>query len=142
MARPSGEKTRCMGMWTEAKFRSFIKNNLRSATRKWAPIQRCKNNARVARGLYRCACCEQDVSNTTIDEVSGARVNNLFIDHINPIVDPEVGFQGWDVLIDRMFCELDNLQLLCKKCHDDKTNKEKAIAKDRRAKAKLDDEDL
>ena len=131
MARPSGEKTRCGGRWTEAKFRSFIKNNLRSATRKWAPIQECKQHARVGRGMYLCACCEEQVPNTTIDEDRN-RVNNLFIDHIAPIVDPEVGFQGWDVIVDRMFCEADNLQLLCKKCHDDKTNKEKEIAKHRR----------
>lgn len=141
MARPSGPKTRCGGRWTEAKFRSFIKNNLRRATNKWQPIQECKTKARVARGLYICACCGEEVENTTKDE-NGIRTNNIFIDHINPIIDPDVGFTTWDECIDRMFCELENLQLMCKECHDNKTNKEKEIAKERRARSKEFEEDF
>ena len=132
MARPSGAKTRCGGLWTEARFRSFIKGNLRSATRKWAPIQMCKKRAHVSRGLYHCANCDQDVPATTIDPDKRKRIANIMVDHIKPIVDPETGFTTWDEVIEGMFCEESNLQLLCRACHDIKCLEEKAIANQRR----------
>lgn len=138
--RPSGDKTRCGGQWTEARFRSFIKGNLRSATRKWAPIQQCRKNAHVARGLYKCASCGEEVPPTIYDEDKRKRVKNICVDHIIPTVDPEVGFTSWDDVIEGLFCEIDNLQLLCKKCHDTKTAEESIVAKERRTKGNTDGE--
>lgn len=137
MARPRGENTRCGGKWTEAEYRSFIKNQLRSATRKWAPIQQCKKRANVSRGVYRCECCHKEIPPTVYDESKRKRVNNIFVDHIHPIIDPSVGWVSWDSTIENMFCELDNLQLLCGECHKIKSQEEIEIAKARRAKEKL-----
>lgn len=134
MARPSGEKTRNGGQWTEAKYKSFVKNQLRSATRKWPPISQCSKDARVARGMYRCACCQEDVPATIKN--GRKREKNIFVDHIQPIVDPHIGWTTWDDVIERMFCEADNLQLLCKKCHDEKTAEERTIANNRRKSEK------
>lgn len=130
----AGEKTRCGGRWTEAQFRSFIKGNLRRATQKWAPIHECVKNAKEGRNEYRCACCGELVPSTV--KVDGKRVKNIHVDHINPVIDPSVGFTTWDEVIENLFSELDNLQLLCTACHDIKTNQEKQIAKERRANAK------
>ena len=130
----AGEKTRCGGRWTEAQFRSFIKGNLRRATQKWAPIHECVKNAKEGRNEYRCACCGEIVPSTV--KVDGKRVKNIHVDHINPVIDPAVGFTTWDETIENLFSELDNLQLLCTACHDIKTNQEKQIAKERRANAK------
>lgn len=130
----AGEKTRCGGRWTEAQFRSFIKGNLRRATQKWAPIHECVKNAKEGRNEYRCACCGELVPSTV--KVDGKRVKNIHVDHINPVIDPAVGFTTWDEVIENLFSELDNLQLLCTACHDIKTNQEKQIAKERRANAK------
>jgi 5-methylcytosine-specific restriction endonuclease McrA len=132
MARPSGEKTRCSGQWTEARFKSFIKGNLRSATRKWAPIQECRKEAHVSRGLYECADCKEHVPPTVYDEEKRKRVKNICVDHIVPTVDPEVGFTTWDDVIEGLFCEKTNLQLLCLKCHLVKTAEETQAAKQRR----------
>ncbi|MNQ21495.1 HNH endonuclease [compost metagenome] len=134
--RKPGEFVKCDGLWTQAKFNSFIKNNLRSATRKWAPIQKCKKRAHVARGLYRCEGCGLEVPPTIYDEDKRKRVKNLFVDHITPIVDPAVGFTTWDECIERMFCDSDNLQLLCKDCHTIKSREEIEIAKQRRSLTK------
>lgn len=128
--RPAGPKTRCSGQWTEAKFNSFIRNQLRGATRKWAPINEVKKEANVERGVYLCAHCKKHVPPTVKD--GRRRVNNIFVDHIDPIVDPTKGFESWDVFIDRMFCEKSNLQLLCGDCHDKKSMAERALAKERR----------
>jgi hypothetical protein len=37
----------------------------------------------------------------------------------------EDGFTTWDDVINRMFCEKENLQVLCHECHKAKTQEEK-----------------
>lgn len=138
--RIGGPKTRNSGQWTEARFRSFIRSQLRAATMRWGPIANCLKESRVGRGEYLCASCTNIVPATI--KINGKRVKNVHVDHIEPIVDPTVGFVSYDVLIERMFCEAPNLQVLCNDCHTIKTDAEKALAKQRRAKQKdLDDDD-
>lgn len=132
--RTGGPKTRCSGMWTEARYRSFIKGNLRRASMKWAPISQALGLARAKRGFYTCAGCKQLVPASA--KVGKTRKKNVHVDHINPIIDPDVGWVSWDSTIERMFCEVENLQVLCTECHDVKTNEEKEKAKERRAKEK------
>ena len=122
MARPSGEKVKAGGRWTQAKFNSFIKNQLRQATRKWAPINDCLAAARVRRGFYLCAGCNEEVPASI--KVGAKRQKNVYVDHEPPIVDPEVGFTTWDECIERMFAEADGLQVLCHECHSTKTKEE------------------
>ncbi len=126
MARPRGALTRCGNRWTEAKFNSFVKNQLRGATRKWAPINDCMTKARTRRGFYLCAICGEEVPTTKI--VNRKRVKNIAVDHIEPIV-PVTGWTSWDDCINRMFCEEGNLQLACKDCHDIKSKEEAAQRK-------------
>jgi hypothetical protein len=57
-------------------------------------------------------------------KVDGKRQKNVFVDHEPAIIDPEKGFTTWDDCIERMFCELPSLQLLCKSCHDKITKEE------------------
>ena len=143
--RPSGNKTRCSGAWTEARYRSFIKGNLRRTTMKWGPIGECLKNARIRRGWYLCNICKEEIPASIVTEVTlkngrsqKKRVKNAIVDHINPIVDPAVGWVSWDNCIERMFCELSNLQCVCKACHDAKSLEEKEIGKARKAKEKSD----
>lgn len=131
MARPSGPKTRAGGTWTEAKFRGFIRGNLRRTSQRWPPIPNALKKARVERGFYLCAGCGQVVPATIKDE-KGKRIKNAVVDHIDPIIDPNVGWVSYESLIERMFVEEDKLQVLCHACHTEKTNMEKAIAKERR----------
>jgi 5-methylcytosine-specific restriction endonuclease McrA len=63
-------------------------------------------------------------------------MKGVFVDHIIPVVDPAVGWTTWDDIVDRLFCEPDNLQLLCKECHSVKSLEEIDIAKKRRAASK------
>lgn len=67
---------------------------------------------------YECAACHEYHP-----------ASNVQVDHISPIVDPAVGFTTWDDVINNMFCEADNLQVLCQPCHVEKTNQEKQVAK-------------
>ena len=115
MARPSGEKVRAGGRWTQAKFNSFIKNQLRQATRKWPPISDVLREARTKRGFYLCAGCGEEVP-ATVKE-GARRKKNVHVDHEPAVIDPEKGFTTWDECIERMFCEADSLQVLCHSCH-------------------------
>lgn len=138
MGRPSGEKTRNSGNWTEARFNSFIKSMLRQGTRRWGPIQECLKKARVSRGYYLCNGCKEEVTATIKEDRK--RVKNAIVDHIHPIIDPKTGFTTWDECINRMFCETDNLQVLCKECHDKKSMDERAVSAEYRKKKKEQDD--
>jgi 5-methylcytosine-specific restriction endonuclease McrA len=138
--RIGGPKTRNGGRMTEAAFTSFIKGNLRRVTTRWAPIPETLKKARTRRGFYLCNGCKEEVPASTRDE-RGKRVKNALVDHIEPIIDPAVGWVSWDETINRMFCEAENLQVLCHECHKKKSDEEKAIAKARRDRLKEEDLD-
>lgn len=117
------------GQWTRARFNAFIKSALRTASMRWPPRNDVLKRSRVERGKYRCAGYQVRPHIVT---KSLAGKNNVFVDHIDPIVNPEVGFISWDELIADMFCEADNLQILCGDCHDRKTRDERERARLRR----------
>jgi hypothetical protein len=66
--------------------------------------------ARVDRGLYRCSMCGENFKR-----------DDIHIDHIMPIVDPSKGFIGWDDYIEKLFCQEEEFQILCKYDHEVKT---------------------
>lgn len=125
------------GQWTEARFTAFIKSALRNASQKWPPRNNVKKKARIARGVYLCAGCNKEVpASLPPKDGNKRRINNAVVDHIEPVIDPSTGHTSWDEVINRMFCEEDGLQVLCHKCHTEKTQKEKEIAKERRKNVK------
>lgn len=110
--------------WTEGRRRAFITSVLRAGSRRWPPKYQTLNEAKTEKKIniksgrlaqhYRCALCQGEYTNAMVE-----------VDHIKPIVDPKKGFTTWDTFIKRLFCEADNLQVLCKPCHKDKTKQEK-----------------
>lgn len=50
--------------------------------------------------------------------------NEIVVDHIKPVVDIKKGYEGLDVYAKRLFCDMKNLQILCKACHKKKTIRE------------------
>jgi 5-methylcytosine-specific restriction endonuclease McrA len=103
---------------TPITLKQFIINNLRKSSWKWGPRNEAKKLAKVEYGKYKCAHCKKIHRNKDVK-----------VDHINPVVDPFVGFVDWNTYIPRMFCEVSGYQLLCDPCHDIKTSKEKEIRK-------------
>lgn len=118
------------GKWTEARFNSFIKGILRAGSSKWPPKWEVRKAARTARGLYKCAgyLCKAHIVTASV-KVRGKRKNNVFVDHKIPIVGNS-GFASWDAFIEGLYCEVDNLQVLCKACHDAKSKAEKIERKE------------
>ena len=118
------------GQWTEARLHSFIKSALRWASQKWGPRNESKKRARIKRGIYICEgykCKAHEVPASI--KVNDKRVNNVIVDHIDPVIDPVKGFQSWDDTIKRMFCEIEGFQILCYKCSKHKTQDEREIRK-------------
>ena len=115
------EKTRNAGTMTESAFWSFIRSGLRQKSRFWKPITQCKMAARRAyngplkrqKFEYQCNVC-----NTWFPE------KKINIDHIIPAgslrsANDLPGF------VERLFCEVDNLQCICESCHTKKTEDER-----------------
>lgn len=102
-----------------AKYRhAFIKNTLRRASYRWPWRNIAEQKATPARGKRRCAACKKEFPRA-----------DRKLDHINPVVDPLVGFTGWDAYAERLLTTLEGWQVLCKVCHDMKTEAERQIRK-------------
>jgi len=84
---------------------------IRAALRKvWLysePRQECVKAARKSRGLYQCNECKKLF-----------KVKEVQCDHIMDIGK----FIDWNTFVERLFCPASNLQMLCKGCHQIKTN--------------------
>lgn len=121
-----GDKIFNGGEWTAARFNSFIKGGLRQLSYRWGPIHKVKKAAWVERGVYQCKGYKKRTHKVpcTVKNDKGVRKNNVFVDHIDPVV-PSSGFKSWDSVISRMFCEADGFQLLCTQCHKEKTKDER-----------------
>lgn len=117
------------GKWTKARMRSFIMSALRRAQwpAKYASIASAfvKAGVNPATGkpckLHRCPECKELFPK-----------GQMQADHITPVI-PVTGFDSWDEVIKRLYCELDGYRPVCKPCHKGKTLAENA---ERRANKK------
>ena len=113
-----GVKTRNGLQWTEARFFGFIRGALRKAFLRWPQRQAAKNRAKVidaaGKPKWVCADCSQlfMAKDTEVDHVVPCGSCNTFAD-----------LPGF---VERMFCEADGFQILCKPCHLSKTNKSRS----------------
>lgn len=132
------ERTRNGGTLTEAGFKALIISSLREKSRWWKPRQACIKKARIRKGWYLCECCKKEVpASIYVPYLTGKKkgksrkVKNILADHIEPVVDPHVGFVDWNTYIERMFIE-EGFQAICYECHSTKTKAETSIAALRR----------
>jgi len=74
-----------------------------------SPIRRAvAKRCFVSKGLYVCELCKKPT-------------DKIQVDHIKPI-----GLsKDWNEFFEFLFCSLDELQGICKSCHDKKTTKDK-----------------
>lgn len=114
-------KTRNNGSMTEAQFWAMIRSALRNKSRWWKPITQCKLNGRRAykgpnkrqKWEYKCNQCKGWFSDKLIN-----------VDHIIPAGELSCS-QHLPMFVERLFCEVDHLQILCIECHNVKTQKER-----------------
>lgn len=110
------------GEWTEGRFNSFVTSILRSGSRRWGPKYQTLNSAKTEKKVniksgrlaqhFLCAECQEEYV-----------AKDVQVDHIKPIGKDKT----WDEFIHGLYCEPDNLQVLCVPCHKIKTTKEKKL---------------
>jgi hypothetical protein len=125
-------------------FEAKLKSSLRRMTWSWEPYQTVKNKAKVAPATFECKLCKKwcytGSSNNTLKTLQQENKEKLiskeviYIDHIDPVESLESKVSGdlfdrLNVFIRRLFCKEDNLQPLCKACHDEKSLQEKKVRK-------------
>lgn len=121
MPRKVVEKPHNAGQWTRSRFHSFVAGALRQASNRWPPKFTVRKAAWIERGVYECAGYKRSPHPIPAKDVK--------VDHIDPVVDPAVGFVNWDQYIERLFVEIEKLQVLCETCHNHKSKDEKEIRK-------------
>jgi 5-methylcytosine-specific restriction endonuclease McrA len=117
-----GEKCRAGDTWTEARYFAFIRGALRRAAAKYPVKYQVKDAARRNkpegkagrhRFEYQCNGCKKWFQGKEVE-----------VDHIEPAGSLKT-FSDLPAFTERLFCEADNMQVLCKKCHRKKTNEER-----------------
>jgi hypothetical protein len=119
--KPRTPKIRNAGTMTESAFWSYIRSALRQKSRFWKPITKAKMEARRPyRGPnkrqkfeYLCFICNKYYPQKHIN-----------VDHVVPAGSLNSA-QDLPGFVERLFCEENNLQVLCTTCHDRKTKEDK-----------------
>lgn len=114
-------RTRNSSTMTEAMFWSMIRSALRQKSRWWKPVAEAKLLARRPykgknkrqKWEYQCAECKNHFK---ADEIN--------VDHKVP-AGTLTCYADLPGFVERLFCEVDGLQVMCSPCHDIKTKKEK-----------------
>ncbi len=125
VAKKKAEKaplTRCGGTLTESAYLQWIRSALRSRSLRWPPRNAAIQSARRAytgtnrlqKWEHSCAICKQwfKMKDVVVDHHPHAAGSILSVDDIGPFAE-------------RLFCEVDNLRVLCVECHDIHTLAEK-----------------
>ena len=110
-------KIRNAGTMSEPMFWTFIRSALRQKSIYWKPIRQCKLKSRKPyKGTnkqqkfeYQCSECKQWYPE-----------KNINVDHITPAGSLNCA-NDLPGFVERLFCEIDGLQILCKICHNKKT---------------------
>lgn len=132
---------------TKSKTHYYIRGALRKIFG-WSSIKKLsRKRQEIVKGHYICEKCENVIAHkkTRLNE---AQVDKLVyycaenckdiiyekchVDHIYPVIDPVAGFVSWDEYVKRLFCTEwrspeEGVQILCKSCHNTKTQEENAI---------------
>lgn len=94
------------------KKKNFAVQTLRRASYRWPGRYNALKEAKIGRNQYICKMCPEGTIHPK---------KMIQLDHVQPVVDPIAGWQGFDSFIDRLLCETTGYQVLCKPHHEIKT---------------------
>ncbi len=113
--------------------KTVVKGSLRRAFARWPAAVEIREEAihptiKGPRGgkQYICSDCKNTFG-----------VTKISVDHIDPVIPlgKKIDDMSWDEVVERMFCEKSNLQVLCKEgCHKIKTSVERKKRKELKQK--------
>lgn len=116
-----GVKNKAGNTWTTARYFSFIRSALRRAWTKYPVRYQAMDKAKYpyrgrdkrTKWVYECKSCTKRYKSTEVQ-----------VDHIEPAGSLKE-YADLPGFVSRLFCEANNLQVLCKECHDRKTKEER-----------------
>jgi len=105
----------------KTKFFQWLRSQLRRISMKWKPRSDALNNAKKPytgenkrrKWQYQCSECN--------GWYAGKEVQ---VDHIIPC-GQLTDYEDLPGFVERLFCDADGLQVVCKSCHQDKTNEQR-----------------
>lgn len=112
--KPKGQLTRCSGTMTESQWLAWVRSALRSKWLRWPPRAQAITAARRAyRGPNKlqkweveCALCH-----------GWFKLKEIEVDHYPHDAGSILSFADIGPFVDRLYCEVTNLRVLCKPCH-------------------------
>lgn len=114
--------------WTTGRRNSFITSVIRRGFTRWPAKFQVLANAKQGKKVnestgrlaehYECNVCKGSFAGKDVQ-----------VDHILPAV-PTSGWVSWDDFIDKLYCDLSNLQVICRGCHSKKTKEEGKLRKE------------
>lgn len=127
-------KTKKPYVWNE---QSIVISAMRRAFRRYPAYKQCLDNVKeiyyikskhgkdLRRVRWTCAICKKKINNSS-----------KVVDHITPVIDPHVGFVDYNTYAKRLYCPLNNLQVLCNNgkdsCHKLKSKAENKIRRNKK----------
>lgn len=123
---PKSNKEYAGNTWTKARYFAFIRSALRRAWQKY-PVKwqvlgasASPNDGRFdsrTKKMYQCNVCK-----------NWFKAKDVQVDHIKPAGTLKE-YKDLPEFVSTLFCEEDNLQVICKECHDAKTKEERESRK-------------
>jgi 5-methylcytosine-specific restriction endonuclease McrA len=115
-----------LGAWKRLFSRSPERKSVLLATRITKPrYNKDGTRAKKDQVFYTCKSCGDLIKSTEVQ-----------VDHIEPVipVDKAAIDLTWEEIETRLFCDKSNLQVLCKKCHKEKSNMENKTRRENKKK--------
>lgn len=132
-----------MAIKNKVHLKNKIVVKMRQLSREWQPIIDAENSAKRDKSTFECAGCGVYIytgdSKKSFESLKEKYDNviqgTLYKDHIDPVIPIDRTQQSMtlDELSDRIFCEIDNIQILCKDCHDIKSKLENLDRKEKKS---------
>lgn len=116
-------KTRCSGTMTESQFLVWVRSALRSKSLRWLPRTQALQLARrpyngpnkLQKYEVMCSLCKQ-----------WGKIKDHDVDHFPKSAGSILSIDDLGEFINNLYCETDNLRVLCKSCHSIHTLSESA----------------
>jgi len=99
--------------WTESRYWNFIRGVLRSGFKRYPNKYKALASSKRGRGEYECNSCK-----------GVFKAKEVSVDHISPCGSIK-SYEDVATFAETLFCSPDNLQVLCKECHYNKTMKDR-----------------
>ena len=132
MTKKDTRKLRCSGTMTESQFLAWVRSALRSKSLRWPPRSEAlelarrpyKGSNKLQKWEYSCSICKQ-----------WYKAKDVCVDHYPKPAGSILSVEDIGAFVNNLYCEVDNLRVLCVPCHEVHTLADKEGVSFEKAKA-------